>query len=114
MITVNSFLLYTIKSLTNLAYHLTVDTRQSVLDLWQLPEIEELCLNSDQGFVTNYMSAITHLHQIPRYTNDTTPVGDIDAVADHSRRHHRTAAKLQDLIRQIFPRHRIRSRVVNK
>ena len=36
------------------------------------------------------------------------------AVADHGRRQHRTATDLRDLIRQIFPRHHLGSRVVNK
>ena len=36
------------------------------------------------------------------------------AVADHGRRQHRTATELRDLIRHIFPRHDLGSRVVNK
>ena len=36
------------------------------------------------------------------------------AVADHGRRQHRTATDLRDLIREIFPRHHLGSRVVNK
>ena len=36
------------------------------------------------------------------------------AVADHGRRQHLTTADLRDLIRQIFPRHHLGSRVVNK
>ena len=36
------------------------------------------------------------------------------AVADHGRRQHLTTTDLRDLIRQIFPRHHLGSRVVNK
>ena len=34
--------------------------------------------------------------------------------ADHGRRQHRTATDLRDLIRQIFPRPHLGSRVVNE
>ena len=37
-----------------------------------------------------------------------------DAVADHGRRQHRMSTDLRDLIRQIFPRHHLGSRVVSK
>ena len=36
------------------------------------------------------------------------------AVADHSRRPHRTATEQQDLIRQTFPRHRLGSRLTHR
>ena len=39
---------------------------------WQLPEIDDLRQNDDQGFATNCLSAIAHLHQRPRCTKKTT------------------------------------------
>ena len=55
-------------------------------DGWQLPEITELCQDNDQGVATNYMSAIAHLHQRPRCTDDNTTAGETDAASTLSRR----------------------------
>ena len=41
----------------------------------------KLCQNNDQGVATNYMSAIAHLHQRPRCTNDNAPARDNDAAS---------------------------------
>ena len=62
-------------------------------DEWQLPEITELSQNNVQGFATNDMSAIAHLRQRPRCTNDNTPAGDNDAASTGSRRpQHKTSS----------------------
>ena len=78
---------------------------------WQFPEIAELCQNNDQGVPTIYVSAIAHMHQRRRCTNDNTPAGDNDAASTHCRL--RKATELQDLIRQTFLRHRLGVRVGN-
>ena len=62
--------------------HTAIRADQLDPDGWQLPEIAEF----DQGFVTHYMSAIAHLHQRPRCTNDNTPAGNNDAAYARSRR----------------------------
>ena len=50
----------------------------------------------------------------PTCTRDPDARTTIHAVADHGRRKHRMSTDLRDLIRQIFPRHNLCSRVVNK
>ena len=44
-------------------------------DGWQLPETTELCPDNDEGFTTNYMSVIAHVHQTTRGMDDDTPAG---------------------------------------
>ena len=66
--------------------HTAIRADQFDPDGWQLPEIAELCQNNDQGVATNYLSAIAHVHQRPRCTNDNTPAGDTDAASTLSRR----------------------------
>ena len=87
--------------------HTAIRADQFDPDGWQLPETAKLRQNSDQGFVTNYMSAIAHLHQRPRCTNDNaqqeTMMHHPHAVADYGRRQHRTATDLRNLIRPILP-----------
>ena len=56
--------------------HMATRANQFDPDGWQLPEIAELCQNNDQGVARKHMSAIAHLHQRPRCTNDNTPAGD--------------------------------------
>ena len=51
---------------------------------WQLPEIPELCQNNDEGFLTNYMSVIAHLHHRPRSTDGNAPTGDNGAAITRS------------------------------
>ena len=58
-----------------LAHIEKVDTRATRADHfdpdgWQLPEIAELCRQTEQGVARNYMSAIAHLRQRPRCTNE--------------------------------------------
>ena len=64
--------------------HTVIRADQFDPDGWQLPGISELCQNNDQGVARNYMSAMAHLHQRPRCTNDNTPAGDHDAASTHS------------------------------
>ena len=66
--------------------HMAIRADQFDPDGWQLPEKAELRQNNDQGVATNYMSAIAHLHQRPRCTDDNTPAGDTDAASTLSRR----------------------------
>ena len=52
------------------------------------PDIFECALRvvGAGGVATNHMSAVAHLHQKPRCTNDNTPARDNDAASTHSRR----------------------------
>ena len=59
---------------------------------WQLPEPAELRRNNDSVVVTNYMSAIAHLHQRPRGRNDKTPTEENDAASTRSRRPHQKSS----------------------
>ena len=73
--------------------HTAIRADQFDPDGWQLPETAKLRQNNDQGFVTNYMSAIAHLHQRPRCTNDNTPAGDYDASSTRGYRpQHKTSS----------------------
>ena len=45
---------------------------------WQFPVTTELCQDSDEGCVTNYMSVIAHVYQRPRCMDDDTPAEDHD------------------------------------
>ena len=53
-------------------------------DSWQLPETMELCQDNDEGFVTNYMSANSQMHQRTRCMDDDTPAGDHDSTSTRS------------------------------
>ena len=82
--------------------HTAIRADQFDPDGWQLPGTTDLCQSNDRGAAPNYMSAIAHLHQRPRCTNDTTPADDNDvvhAVAIHRKRHQRTAMEQQEHIR---------------
>ena len=81
--------------------HTVIRADQFDPDGWQLPEFTELCQNNDEGRATNNMSSLMRTR-------------DPDAVADHGKKQHRTATGLPDLIRPIFPRPHLGSRVVHK
>ena len=52
-------------------------------DCWLLPEITELCPDNDEGFTTNYMSVIAHVHQKIRGMDDDTPAGNHATASTH-------------------------------
>ena len=58
--------------------HTVIRADQFDPDCWQLPEITELCQNSDEGRETNDMSVIAHVCPRPRCMDDDTPTGDHD------------------------------------
>ena len=60
--------------------HTAIRADQFDPDGWQLPEIAELCQNNDQGFLTNCMSVIAHLHHSPQ---QKVPSNDNETARSH-------------------------------
>ena len=63
--------------------HTVIRADQFDPDGW-LPEITELCQDSDEGCATNYMSVIAHVYQRPRCMDDDTPAEDHDPASTRS------------------------------
>ena len=64
--------------------HTVIRADQFDPDGWQLSETSELCQDKDEGFATNYMSVITHLHQRPRCRDDDSLAEDHDPASTRS------------------------------
>ena len=100
--------------------HTVLRADQFDSDGWQLPEITELCQDNIEGLVTNYMSAISQMHQRTGCMDDDTPAGDHDSTTTRSCRprpkttSHRMSTDVQDLTQIIYPRHHLGSRVVRQ
>ena len=98
--------------------HTAIRADQFHPDGWQLQETAELCQNNYQGFVTNYMSAIAHMLQRPRCTDDNAPTGDNDTASTRSSRPQQKVPPNGNGTarshRTNFLRHRLGSRWINK
>ena len=79
--------------------HTVIRANQFDSDGWRLPEITELCQDNDEGFVTNYISTISQMHQRTRCMENVhqkeTMTQHQHAVADHGRRQHRMSTDLK-------------------
>ena len=61
--------------------HTVICADQFDSDGWQLSETTESCQDNDEGFVTNYMSAISQMHQRTRCMDNDTQAGDYDSTS---------------------------------